>query len=145
MAAKIIKEIIIMLLVALATMLVLAVSFYQYAPSKKIVPEISNYKASEDVQDLLEDDIDSRDRSKDNVILTYEVTSSDLNNYQSTKEYVPGKANPFSAYVETITEEEKEETPGEDENDPGEGAEKQKNETKKESTSNEYFKNTGTK
>ena len=46
MAAKIIKEIIIMLLVALATMLVLAVSFYQYAPSKKIVPEISNYKAS---------------------------------------------------------------------------------------------------
>lgn len=105
MVAKTIKEIIIMLVIALITMLLLAIVLYQYIPSKKVVPQVTEYHVSESVQDLLEDDIDNRSK-EDKVILTYEVTSSDLKNYQKTNDYVPGKSNPFAAYTKTMTEEE---------------------------------------
>lgn len=102
--AKIIKEIIIMLLVCLLTMLVLAIALYRYIPNRKTVPEVVKYTASEDVQDLLDDNIDSKSDS-DNVILTYEVTAGDLSGYQSTNTYVPGKSNPFAATASSdITE-----------------------------------------
>ena len=57
---KVIKEIIIMLLICLLTMLVLAIALYKYIPNRKIVPEVVKYTASEEVQDLLEDNIDSK-------------------------------------------------------------------------------------
>ncbi len=94
--AKIIKEIIIMLLVCLITMLILAIGLYKYIPNRKAVPEVVTYTASEDVKDLLEDNIDKKSDS-DDVILTYEVTASDLTGYQSINTYVPGKSNPFAA------------------------------------------------
>ena len=90
--AKVIKEIIIMLVICLLTMLVLAIALYRYIPNRKAVPEVVTYTASEDVQDLLEDNIDTKS-DQDNVILTYEVTASDLSGYQSTNTYVPGKSN----------------------------------------------------
>lgn len=93
--AKVIKEIIIMLVICLLTMLVLAIALYRYIPNRKAVPEVVTYTASEDVQDLLEDNIDTKS-DQDNVILTYEVTASDLSGYQSTNTYVPGKSNPFA-------------------------------------------------
>ena len=94
--SKIIKEIIIMLLVCLITMLILAIGLYKYIPNRKAVPEVVTYTASEDVKDLLEDNIDKKSDS-DDVILTYEVTASDLTGYQSINTYVPGKSNPFAA------------------------------------------------
>lgn len=94
--AKVIKEIIIMLLVCLITMLILAIGLYKYIPNRKAVPEVVAYTASEDVKDLLEDNIDKKSDS-DDVILTYEVTASDLTGYQSINTYVPGKSNPFAA------------------------------------------------
>ncbi|MFQ9298387.1 MAG: hypothetical protein ACLR4X_08215 [Clostridia bacterium] len=94
--AKVIKEIIIMLVICLLTMLVLAIALYRYIPNRKAVPEVVTYTASEDVQDLLEDNIDTKS-DQDNVILTYEVTASDLSGYQSTNTYVPGKSNPFAS------------------------------------------------
>ena len=99
---KVIKEIILFLLVCLLTMLLLAVLFYNYLPARKIIPEVVTYKASDTVTELLADNIDSTDN---NVLLTfeggeYEVTKSDLKNYESIKEYVPGKSNPF-AKIET--------------------------------------------
>lgn len=100
---KVIKEIIIMLLVCLVAMLALAIALYQYIPGKKVVPEISEYKASEQVQDLLEDNIDQKN-DKDRVILTYEVTKGELSGYQVTNDYVPGKSNPFGEVSKTIEE-----------------------------------------
>ena len=97
--AKVIKEIIIMLVICLLTMLVLAIALYRYIPNRKAVPEVVTYTASEDVQDLLEDNIDT----KDNVILTYEVTASDLSGYQSTNTYVPGKSNPFAPASSSVS------------------------------------------
>ena len=99
-----IKEIIIMLLICLVAMLGLAIALYRYIPSKKAVPEIAKYTVSEQVQDLLEDNIDSKS-DKDRVILTYEVTKSELTGYQKTNDYIPGKSNPFGNVEKTITEE----------------------------------------
>lgn len=97
--AKTIKEIILMLVVCLVTMLLLTIILYQYIPNRKVVPEIVKYAVTEEVQDLLEDDIDTK-KDDENVILTYEVTSNDLNNYKNTNVYVPGKTNPFAKFSE---------------------------------------------
>ena len=96
--AKVVKEIIIMLLVFLVTLLLFAVIFYEYIPARKNVVEIETYSETSKVSDLLADDIDKQEKD---VLLTYqggeyEVTSSDLKNYQATDKYVPGKADPFS-------------------------------------------------
>ncbi len=90
--AKIIKEIIIMLLVALAGMLLFAVIFYEYIPSRKVVPEVTQYSASEKIKELKADNIDKRNEQ---IIKTFEVTSSDLSNYKVTNDYVAGKSDPF--------------------------------------------------
>lgn len=102
---KVIKEIIIMLLVCFITMLVLAVALYKFLPNKKSVPETVTYEVSEQVQDLLEDNIDQRS-DEDRVLLTYEVTSSDLSGYQVTNDYVPGKSNPFAQASKSVNPEE---------------------------------------
>lgn len=102
---KAIKEIIIMLLVCFITMLVLAIALYKFLPNKKSVPEITTYEVSEQVQDLLEDNIDQKS-AEERVLLTYEVTSSDLSGYQVTNDYVPGKSNPFAEASKSVNPEE---------------------------------------
>ena len=91
--SKVFKEIMIMLLTCLVGILLFAVIFYEYIPNRKVVPEVTQYAASEQVKEAMADDIDQRN---DQVVLTYKVTSSDLTNYKVTKDYVPGKANPFA-------------------------------------------------
>lgn len=91
--SKIIKEIIIMLLVALAGMLLFAVIFYEYIPNRKVVPEVTQYSASEKIKELKADNIDKRDEQ---IIKTFKVTSSDLSNYKVTNDYVAGKSDPFA-------------------------------------------------
>ena len=100
MAKKVIKEIIIMLLLVLAIILVLGVLLYEYVPSNKIIPDEVAYTTPEAVQEELSksEDVDSEE-----VILTYSVDSTDLDNYERINTYVPGKPNPFSPYNETST------------------------------------------
>ena len=124
---KAIKEIIIMLLICLVVMLGLAIALYKYIPSKKNVPEIAKYEVSEQVQDLLEDNIDKRS-DQDRVILTYEVTKGELSGYQTTNDYIPGKSNPFGEVSKTIVEDDG--TPVE--NDNSENNNTQNNEEGKE-------------
>lgn len=92
--SKIIKEIIILLLVCLVGMLLFSVIFYEYIPNRKIIPEVTQYSASDKIKEQMADDIDKKD---DQIVKTFEVTSSDLNNFKVTKDYVAGKANPFAA------------------------------------------------
>ena len=110
-----IKEIIILLLICLIAMLGLAIALYKYIPSKKNVPEVVQYEVSEQVQDLLEDNIDQQS-DKDRVILTYEVTKGDLSGYQTTNDYIPGKSNPFADVSKTITGDEEGNTATDDNN-----------------------------
>ena len=96
---KAIKEIIIMLLICLISMLILAVVLYDYIPNKKVVAEVTKYSTSEEIETQLADDIDSEEKE---VVLTYEVTSKELNSYKDKDKYVPGKANPFAEASETV-------------------------------------------
>lgn len=100
MAKKVIKEIIIALLLCLAIILILGVLLYEYVPSNKIIPDTVSYTTPEAVQEELSK---SEDVENDEVILTYSVDSTDLDNYERINTYVPGKPNPFSSYEETTT------------------------------------------
>lgn len=99
--AKVIKEIIIILLICLASILIFAILLYDYIPNRKIVAEVSQYQASPEVETLLADNIDSKENE---IVLTYEVTAKDLNNYEANDKYVRGKANPFAVETKTTTE-----------------------------------------
>ena len=88
MAKKVIKEIIIMLLLCLAIILILGVLLYEYVPSNKIIPEEVNK---------------SENLENEQVILTYSIDATDLNNYERINSYVPGKTNPFSSYDTSST------------------------------------------
>lgn len=94
MAKEILKEIIIILLLALAIILVLGILLYEYVPANKIIPEKVSYTTSEDVKKELETDTNVDDTE---VIITYQIDSTDLTNYKRIQEYVPGKKNPFSS------------------------------------------------
>ena len=95
MAKKVIKEIIIMLLLCLAIILVLGVLLYEYVPSNKMIPEKVSYTTPENIKEELSksDGVDD-----EQVILTYSIDATDLNNYERINTYVPGKPNPFSSY-----------------------------------------------
>ena len=103
MGKSIAKEIIIGLLLCLAILLILAVMMYSFIPNNKVIPEPITYSAPEEAKNVLNEA--TMDSSQ--VILTYEVNSSDLSTAQRTNDYNPGKVNPFSSYqVQTATTEE---------------------------------------
>lgn len=95
MAKTIIKEIIIALLLCLAIILILGVLLYGYVPTNKVIPEKVSYTTPSNIKEELSQ---VRGVDESEVILTYEVDSTDLNNYQKIKDYKPGKPNPFSSY-----------------------------------------------
>lgn len=98
MAKTIVKELIIILLLCLAVILILGIIFYEYVPMSKTIPNEVSYTTPEDVKQEL---IETGDVDESQIVMTYEVDSTDLNNYKRIQGYKPGKANPFSSY-ETI-------------------------------------------
>lgn len=100
MAKNVIKEIIIILLLCLAIILILGILLYEYVPISKTVPNPVSYVRTEAVEEELASS-DTVDESQ--VVMTYEINSSDLNNYKQMQEYKPGKANPFAAVSEDDT------------------------------------------
>ena len=94
MAKNIIKEIIIILLLALAVILVLGVLLYEYVPANKVIPEKVSYTTPEEVKTELETDVSENDEE---LYVDYHIDSTQLNNYKKIQEYVPGKKNPFEA------------------------------------------------
>ena len=144
--AKVIKEIIIMLIVCLIGLIATSVILYDYRLSKKVIPAVEEYSATDEVAELLTDNVDSKENEQ--VILTYEVTSKDLKDYEKTNDYVPGKANPFAATSSTQPQN----TDGNTVNNnsgsntnantsSSSNVEKPENTT----SNNSYFKDTGTK
>lgn len=98
MAKSFIKELIIMLLLCLAIILILGILLYEYVPTSKTIPNTASYTTPDEVKgELLE--TDNVDESQ--IVMTYEINSSDLNNYKRIQDYKPGKANPFSSYEKT--------------------------------------------
>lgn len=98
MAKTVIKEIIIMLLLCLAILLLLGILLYEYVPMTKTVPNPVSYTTPDNVKQEL---ADTATIDESQIIMTYEVDATDLNNYKSIQNYKPGKANPFSSYDTT--------------------------------------------
>ncbi|MBR3162707.1 MAG: hypothetical protein IKF17_01225 [Clostridia bacterium] len=94
MAKNIVREVIIALLLCLAILLILAVLMYSYIPNNKVIPEPVSYTVPEEAKKVLEE----AEMDSSQVILTYEVNSSDLSTAQRSNNYNPGKVNPFSSY-----------------------------------------------
>jgi len=100
MAKNIVKEIIILLLISLAILLILGIILYDYMPNNKIIPEVKEYQKSAEMKEAL---LNAKAEEGTKVVLTYEITDTDLNMYKKTNEYVAGKINPFAEYKEETT------------------------------------------
>ena len=101
MAKSIFKEILIILLVCVAIVLLMAVIFYNYIPTNKVIPaKVTAYQLPQNVEEIInETTIDSFDSSS----INYTIDDSDLTRYEQVQSYNPGKADPFSAYTEEPT------------------------------------------
>ena len=84
-----------MLLLCLAIILVLGILLYEYVPVSKTIPNEVSYTTPEEVKEEL---LTSSDVDENQIVMTYEIDSTDLNNYKKIQNYKPGKANPFSSY-----------------------------------------------
>lgn len=101
MVKSFIKELIIILLLCLAIILVLGILLYEYVPTSKTIPNSTAYTTPKEVkEELLADDTVDEEQ----IVMTYEINSSDLNNYKRIQDYKPGKANPFSSYETTASD-----------------------------------------
>ena len=145
MAKNIIKEITIVLLLTLAIILILGVLLYEYVPTNKIIPEQVSYTTPETVREELSA---ANSIDEEQMVMTYEVTASDLKNYQKVNDYKAGKKNPFAASSTTTgnvnnaggsqtTGNTTANTTGENTNGNGSGTTNSNNEG--------YFQNKGTK
>lgn len=95
MAKTVLKEIIIVLLLCLAIILLLGILLYEYVPMTKTIPNPVSYTTPDNVKQEL---AETAGVEEEDIIMTYEVDSTDLNNYKRIQDYKPGKANPFSSY-----------------------------------------------
>lgn len=99
MTKQITKQILIILLACIAIVLILALIFYQYIPSNKIVPaKVQAYSTPESIKSEIEDSLNNQTLMGENEL--YEITDSDLDQYKSNRSYNPGKSDPFENYVE---------------------------------------------
>ena len=135
MAKNIIKEIIIILLLAIVIILILGIMLYEYIPANKIIPEKVSYSTPGSIQEELKK---SEDIENDESVITYQLDSTDLNNFQKINEYVPGKKNPFSSVSNEVNENGNGNTSSEN-NNSSSGT------TNSNSSSSGYLPNKGTK
>ncbi len=97
MTKKIIREIIISLLVCLAILLILSVILYNFIPSNKVIPEEVEYVPTAEIQTQL-----NAERVQNSVpTKVFEITASDLDKYEKTNDYNPGKVNPFAPVTDS--------------------------------------------
>ncbi len=96
MFKSIVKEVSIILLLCIAIILILAILFYDYIPSNKVVPNKIAYNTPENVTEEIDENITEYNKTE----ISYEITDSDLYLYQQSNVYTPGKKDPFSAIEE---------------------------------------------
>lgn len=143
MLNKIVKEIIILLLLILIVILISAIFLYNYIPTNKVVPEKVSYITPGKVQEELKAEAEE---GTTEVVMTYNIDSTDLNNYKKTQDYVPGKKNPFAALAkEDNTQNETSNQTG-NKNNTNTNTTTNTNSTNKNQVENEgYLPNKGTK
>lgn len=93
MVKSVIKELILVLLLCLAIILVLGILLYKYVPLSKTLPSEVAYTIPAETKEEL---AASEHIDDSQIVMTYTVNAADLNNFQRTQNYKPGKANPFA-------------------------------------------------
>lgn len=95
--SAIFKEIGIVLMLLVAVALLLAIIFYDYIPSNKVVPvKIKPYEMSEDIKEELKESV----LDGQSIVKTHYIDSADLDAYEAGNDYNKGKANPFADYTQ---------------------------------------------
>ena len=98
MLKTIFKEGLIVILLIVIIMIMLAILFYDYIPANKVIPkQIQAYDLPQNIQQELDTTINTQ---SENIIKTYYIDSTDLNAYESAKDYDRGNPNPFAVYTE---------------------------------------------
>lgn len=93
MLKSVIKEFLIMLLILIMICLILVIILYDYNPTTKNIPKVSEeYVLQADIQEELSETLDT---TTQNIVKTYTIDSQDLNAYENKNEYVKYKQNPF--------------------------------------------------
>lgn len=99
MIKTIVKETGIVILLVIAIILILAIIFYDYIPNNKTIPiKPQAYEFSDEIKAELEGNLNEGQ----NIVKTYYIDETDLDNYEATSDYNKGKPNPF-ADTSTIT------------------------------------------
>ncbi|MCL2860129.1 MAG: hypothetical protein FWF46_06185 [Oscillospiraceae bacterium] len=93
MVKSIFKNIIMLALLIIVILLIFGIFFYGVLPSNKIVPEKVQYALPDTLQQELNTTLED---NQQNVLVTYVVKDSDINKYQATNDYQPGKIDPFA-------------------------------------------------
>ena len=97
---KILKQVIIIFLTVLTVALVFAIIFYKYIPTNKVIPtKVPAYSTPESVEAEIKESNTVTEFASENQV--YEITDSDLSQYQSKRSYNPGKSDPFKEYTES--------------------------------------------
>ena len=97
MVKSVFKEIIIVLLLIVILVLLLGILFYDYMPSSKTVPtKVQEYALEETVKQELDKELNNL--NSEEIVKTYKIDATDIENYEKTNEYDKGKVNPFAAY-----------------------------------------------
>lgn len=102
---KLLRQIALIVIFMVIAILLSQVLLYDYASNDKVVAQAPKYEQKAEIKETLssqDEDLNISDviEFTDDEISSgeYEVTNSDLNNYERTNQYNPGKVNPFSAY-----------------------------------------------
>ncbi len=93
------KQAMISALITIILCLALAIAFYQFLPSNKVVPtKVKAYATPQNIiTEVTEDATEQQFQSQE---FKYNITDHDLEVYQRAKTYNPGKSDPFSEYTE---------------------------------------------
>lgn len=92
---KALKEIAIFILLCLAVTLVLAILFYNFNPSGKVVPSKVTYTVPEAIKEELQEATEKSETSIKVEDKIYTIEGTDLNVYKKNRSYDSGKTNPF--------------------------------------------------
>lgn len=96
---KIFREIILTIIPSLAVILiVVGLVNYTYKPSEAEIPATPVYEQNQDVKAVINQTELIEEKE---IVQTYSVSQTQLNNYEQANSYIPGKINPFSTYETT--------------------------------------------
>lgn len=95
MLKSVIKEICIMLLLAIAILAILGVLFYEYIPASKTLPTMEAYTTPANVMEEINTDV----LNESTIVQTYSMDDTEIKISKKQGDYKAGKQDPFADYI----------------------------------------------